>query len=421
MTLEEDKVQDNKNNPYNENSFSDKVFDILKKYNDISVEREIFSLKKIPSIQKNNINFSLESSKLPYETNTKPFEKRQNKSVKVFLHDFLNKNKDHLTTLQQKLAAFLISKLGETKISFWFLTGQLSSYKWAYMHWANTLIINLNLVNPSTIEMNPTNKAGETKTKNITDFFETILHELCHAIEGPWFPIETMKWPKEWEISKQNLKRTPEEVSFENTMNKLFIKSCESLKEPKQLLDQWNGSMDLLKKKYWPMYMGYYPLTNVNEHIVWCLINIFYQAEVVKIEIIDQDPFFVQKKQRVFDTFGIDTGFKNNVLLQTLTAFGKYATKWETYKQLGATDTNSLLWQYYWQDIKSENDNLTFSIWSSIDLNIWWKAYSGIISWFPDPISGKRVVYVRYQDGIWTRRWTSFSKDDIQKWNPNLK
>ena len=70
MTLEEDKVQDNKNNPYNENSFSDKVFDILKKYNDISVEREIFSLKKIPSIQKNNINFSLESSKLPYETNT---------------------------------------------------------------------------------------------------------------------------------------------------------------------------------------------------------------------------------------------------------------------------------------------------------------------------------------------------------------
>ncbi|MEI6773464.1 MAG: hypothetical protein WCL18_01155 [bacterium] len=118
MNLEEDKVQDNKNNQYNENSFSKKVFDILKKYDDISVERKIFSLKKIPHIQKNNINFSLESSKLPYETNTKPFEKRQNKSVKVFLHDFLNKNKDHLTTLQQKLAAFLISKLGETKISF---------------------------------------------------------------------------------------------------------------------------------------------------------------------------------------------------------------------------------------------------------------------------------------------------------------
>lgn len=62
MTLEESKVQNNKNTPHNENDFSKEVFDILKKYEDKPIEKKYFSMVKSSDIQIHNISSFIESN-----------------------------------------------------------------------------------------------------------------------------------------------------------------------------------------------------------------------------------------------------------------------------------------------------------------------------------------------------------------------
>lgn len=354
-----------------------------------------------------------------YEKSIANLNNFSNQPIKK-LFTFLLENKQlcqQLKIQDTKLIKYLCKKLKNTSVIFAFCNNNLATYRWGYMACCNSIVINLSLINLNTLPM-PINW---TTVSNFQILIETLLHESIHAIETPGMLDKVYKWGNDWEEYMKttiNQSDCSAEYKFIKKMRKLYEKAINEHKEVFSTIKQsW---VKWLKKNFNTEYLWWYPLKNINEHIVGCVTNNIYQQKMLQIRLEEDDSNLEDKRKRIYNTRGIQTGANNNVLIQTLATLATYAEEWEMYKKIGDLSLNHIFHKLFSDSIHQTPPNNSLGIWNTAWITVKWNQKKWIITGFPDKYQGTQSVYIRWLDEKGDLKAKIFPKQKVLGWNTDL-